>query len=288
MSVAGCKSLNLKAAAVHTALLVGFVALFEKQLPANRASITLYRHAIDGDNLDMETNGEADQPQKSVTSNKVNIKLLVYAFFGVTAAAHLLYATDFFGRGWYTAALERGWNPFRWIEYGISASIMAAIIAPFSGVRDSNAVLLITGTTAAMQGTGFLVERALTAQGEPDTTAAVGATVIGWLLLVVAWTAILRTFFQTLRDVNDLGLTVNGQPFTLPAWLWGIGVVQMVFFSSFGLVQLSHMRGVANASAKGVTYNFAGTEKMYLVLSLAAKATLASVLAYGLVARNEE
>ena len=286
MSVAACKSLNFKAAAVHVALLIGFVALFESKLPPNLETITLYRVGLDGDNLDTAASGAVDQPQKAISSGKVNIKQLVYAFFGVTAAAHLLYATDFFGRGWYTAALERGWNPFRWVEYGISASIMAAIIAPFSGVRDSNTVLMIAGTTAAMQGTGFLVERALSAQAQPDYTAAVGATVIGWLLLVTAWAAILRTFFQTLQDVNSLKLTVNGQPFQLPSWLWGIGVVQMVFFSSFGLAQLGHVRGLASAAAKGQTFSFAGTEKTYLVLSLAAKATLASVLAYGLVARN--
>jgi hypothetical protein len=246
----------------------------------------LYRVAIDGGHLDTVANGDADQPQKAVQSAKINIKQLVYAFFGITAAAHVLYATDFFGRGWYTAAVERGWNPFRWVEYGISASIMAAIIAPFSGVRSANTVLLITGTTAAMQGTGFLVERALTAQAQPDYTAAVGATVIGWLLLVTAWSAILASFFTTLRDINDLGLTVNGQPFKLPTWLWGIGVVQMVFFSCFGLTQLGHMRGVARAAAMGETYNFASTERSYLVLSFAAKAALASVLAYGLVARS--
>jgi len=279
------RTLNVLAAVVHAGLFIGFARLFQDKLPKSRESITLYRMGIDLTALAQDaTNGDMNAPQKAIESGKINVKDFVLAFFGVTAIAHALYASDFLGRGWYTAAIARGWNPFRWVEYGISASIMAALVASFSGVRDQNAVLLIAGSTAAMQGCGFLVERALTAS-KPDMTAAVSATLVGWLLLVAAWAAILRSFIQSLNDVN--GKWVNGAEIKLPDWLWGIGVVQAVFFSCFGLVQLSHRRGVAHAVAKGQDYNFAGTESAYLVLSLAAKASLASVIAYGLVARQE-
>ena len=282
------KSLNVLAAMVHTGLLVGFWVLFQNKLPKSRETISLYRVGLDGEAVKATPpESEMDSPQIAIPSGKVNIRQLVLAFFGVTAVAHTLYATDFFGAGWYSAAIARGWNPYRWVEYGISASIMSVLVSSFSGVREISAVGLIAGGTAAMQGCGFLVERALSAKA-PDYTAAVGATVVGWLLLVAAWAAILRSFALAVTDVNEANIITDGKKITLPSWLWGIGVVQAVFFSSFGLVQLAHARGVARASASGKRFNFAGTESAYLALSLAAKATLGGVIAYGLVGRNEE
>lgn len=277
--------LNRTAAIVFVVLFIGFYSLLKSQLPKYKETVNLYRYQVVASNLSDTARDENDlnYPLKAVESGKVNVKNLVLAFFGVTALAHLLYATDFFGMGWYSDALTKGWNPFRWIEYGISASLMVAIIAPFSGQRDASSVGLIVAANAAMQGQGFLVERALIAPGGPDMTSAYFATLVGWLLLVAAWASILRAFFNTLNDVNKLGT------FKLPSWLWGIGVVQAAFFSSFGFVQLAQLRDAAKSAKSGdAASNFLRFEKSYLVLSFLAKASLASVLAYGLVGRNQE
>jgi hypothetical protein len=282
-AIESCRKLNRTAAIVFVVLFIGFYSLLKSQLPKEKETVNLYRYQVVASNLSDTATDENDlnYPLKAVESGKVNVKNLVLAFFGVTALAHLLYATDFFGKGWYSNALTKGWNPFRWIEYGISASLMVAIIAPFSGQRDASSVGLIVAANAAMQGQGFLVERALIAQGGPDLTSAYFATLVGWLLLVAAWASILRAFFNTLNDVNKLGT------FKLPSWLWGIGVVQAAFFSSFGFVQLAQLRDAAKSSGD-VASNFLRFEKSYLVLSFLAKASLASVLAYGLVGRNQE
>jgi len=52
-------------------------------------------------------------------------------------------------------------------------------------------------------------------------------------------------------------------------------------------VQLAQLRDAAKSSGD-VASNFLRFEKSYLVLSFLAKASLASVLAYGLVGRNQE
>lgn len=287
-SLNSLRTLNVTAAVIHTGLLVGFAVLFKRKLTPAKETIDLYRLAIDTAGWTPPTatdeESEINVKQKAVKDGQLNIRYLVMAFFGVTALAHTLYATDFFGAGWYSQAITRGWNPFRWVEYGVSASIMAALIAPFSGLRSSTSVELVVASTAAMQGTGFLVERALIA-AEPDYTAALAGTLVGWLLLATAWRAILGSFFKQLKDFNDSGLTdSDGKPITVPDFVRYIGPVQAVFFSSFGWVQLSEIRGM---SKRGANFNYAGTETAYLALSLAAKATLASVIAYGLVARNE-
>jgi len=281
------RKLNVTAAVIHTGLLVGFGVLFSQKLSPAKETIDLYRLAIDTTGWTPPTGddeSEINVKQKAVKSGQLNIRHLVMAFFAVTAVAHTLYATDFFGAGWYSQAITRGWNPFRWVEYGVSASIMAALISPFSGLRSSTSVELVVASTAAMQGTGFLVERALSAP-EPDYTAALAGTLVGWLLLVTAWRAILGSFFAQLKDFNDSGLKdKDNNPVTVPDFVWYIGPVQAAFFSSFGLVQLAEIMGM---SKRGAAFNYAGTETAYLALSLAAKATLASVIAYGLVARNE-
>lgn len=290
--------LNWAAAALHLGLFVSFGALFKSSLPPNKESVKLYSSRIDTAALqaiiDDPTGSAATEfseinlPVKLVESGSVNVRDLVMAFFGVTFIAHLLYATDFFGTKLYSSALARGWNPFRWLEYGISASLMAALISPFTGVRVKETVGLIVASTAAMQGAGFLVERALVSGDKPDLTGAVVGTLVGWLLLITAWSAILRAFFQDLNDSSTLTVTdpSTGEPFKIPSWLWGIGVVQMAFFSCFGVTQLLHVAGVARASGGGKEHSFYNTEAGYLVLSLAAKATLASVVAYGLVQRT--
>ena len=284
-AIESCRKLNRTAAIVFVVLFLGFFSLLKSQLPKEKETVNLYRYEVAAlENPDAganpNDNNDLNYPLKAVESGKINVKNLVLAFFGVTALAHLLYATDFFGKGWYSEALTQGWNPFRWIEYGISASLMVAIIAPFSGQKDASSVGLIVAANAAMQGQGFLVERALIAPGGPDLTSAYFATLVGWLLLVAAWASILRAFFNTLNDVNKLGT------YTLPSWLWGIGVVQAAFFSSFGFVQLAQLRDAANSGDPAT--NFLRFEKSYLVLSFLAKASLASVLAYGLVGRNQE
>jgi hypothetical protein len=287
-SLQSLRTLNIVAAAFHTCLLVGFGSLFAQRLTPANESIDLYRLALDTTGWTPPTvdsdASEINVKQKAVKDGKVNIRQLVMAFFGITALAHALYATDFFGAGWYSSAIARGWNPFRWVEYGLSASIMAALIAPFSGLRSSSGVALVMASTAAMQGTGFLVERALIAP-QPDYTAALASTLIGWLLLVTSWRAILGSFFRQLKDFDDAKIKdSNGDPITIPDFVWNIGIVQAAFFSCFGLVQLAEISGM---SKKGAAFNYAGTETAYLALSLAAKASLASVIAYGLVARNE-
>jgi hypothetical protein len=278
-AIESCKKLNRTAAIVFISLFAGFNILFLAKLPKERETVSLYRYTVSTTNT--SDRDDINYPVDAIKDgSKINVKTLVLAFFGVTALAHLLYATDFFGKGWYSAALNQGWNPFRWIEYGISASLMVAIIAPLCGQKDASSVGLIVAANAAMQGQGFLVERALIAPGGPDMTSAYFATFVGWLLLVAAWASILRAFFNTLNDVNKLGT------YKLPSWLWGIGVVQAAFFSSFGFVQLAQLRDAAKSGDPAT--NFLRFEKSYLVLSFLAKTTLASILAYGLVGRNED
>ena len=105
--------------------------------------------------------------QQPVKVGTFNALIACMAFFLVTALAHYLYSWDGYipglsiskDTGFYSTAVKfEGWNPYRWIEYGISASLMSAILASIQGSSDINSILLMSGVTCAMQFGGFTVE----------------------------------------------------------------------------------------------------------------------------------
>lgn len=221
-------------------------------------------------------------PQKTF---RFNIIVGVLIFFGFTVLAHVFYATD--AKGVYTAALAAGWNPYRWIEYGISASLMSVLVGYSLGVRDGAQLLGLAVTTAAMQANGFVVEGALK-RAVLNLPVIVGATASGWLAFVALWLPILYNFGMLYLDVEskykheidpDTGKRVQ-----IPAWVWFIVVVQLLHYAGFGWVQL---RQVTRALG-GTPQQFMDVERKYVMLSLTAKLSLAGGLGYGLLYRTRD
>ena len=82
----------------------------------------------------------------------------VAAFLFISAIAHfLISAPGVFPR--YERMLRAGRNDYRWIEYSLSASLMAVLIALLPGITDIAAVIAIFGANAAMIFFGLLQER---------------------------------------------------------------------------------------------------------------------------------
>lgn len=173
----------------------------------------------------------------------------VALFLVMAGLDHLLTATV--GRRAYEADLRRGINRFRWVEYSFSATLMVILIGMFSGVTDITAVIAIVGANVGMILFGWVQER-MNPPGRERTT-----MVPFWMGTVVGiapWIAIV---------VNVIGAEV------VPGFVYGIIVVQFVFFFSFGLNQWLQYRGV------GKWQDYGYGECAYLVLSLAAKTVLA-------------
>jgi hypothetical protein len=95
-------------------------------------------------------------PPKKAGSFNVIYGVLI--FFGITAFAHIYYYTDGFRSGKYSSALKMGWNPYRWVEYGASATVMTVLIASQLGIRDANHLLSLSLINIALQFCGFIVE----------------------------------------------------------------------------------------------------------------------------------
>jgi len=180
---------------------------------------------------------------------EVRIGWAVAIFLSLAALDHLLTSTV--ARGVYEHDLRRGINRFRWVEYSLSATLMIILISFYFGVTSINAVIAIAGANVAMILFGWLQER-MNPPGRASTTML--PFWFGALVGTAPWVAI---------AVNLIGSE------TVPVGVYGIFIVQAVFFFSFGLNQWLQYQEV------GPWTDYAFGEKTYLVLSLGAKSLLA-------------
>ena len=167
----------------------------------------------------------------------------------LAALDHLLTAT--LGRGTYERDLRRGINRFRWVEYSFSATLMVVLICLYSGITGIAALIAIVGANVAMILFGW-VQELMNPPGRATTTML--PFWVGTLAGLAPWAAL---------TVNIAGAD------EIPGFVIGIFVSLFVFFMSFGLNQWLQYRGV------GKWRDYAYGEKVYLVLSLAAKSALA-------------
>jgi hypothetical protein len=179
----------------------------------------------------------------------VRIGVAVAVFLALAALDHLITATV--GRRTYERDLGRGINRFRWVEYSFSATIMVLLIASYSGITDITAIVVLAGANVAMILFGWLQER-MNPPGRTTTT--MMPFWFGTLVGLTPWIAI--------------GINLAGAP-EVPGFVYGILVVQALFFFSFGFNQWLQYRGI------GRWGDYAFGEKAYLVLSLGAKSALA-------------
>ena len=161
------------------------------------------------------------------------------------------FATGTFARHTYERDLGRGINRFRWLEYSLSATLMVLLIASYSGITDIAAIIAIAGANIAMILFGWLQER----MNPPERTS----------------TTMMPFWFGTIAGIAPwvaIWVNVIGAP-QVPGFVYGIVVAELIFFFSFGLNQWLQYRGI------GRWRDYAYGEKVYLVLSLAAKSVLA-------------
>lgn len=213
------------------------------------------------------------------TESLLKARYLVWAaalFLAITAGFHFAYANDWFG---YRNGAVSGFQYIRWIEYGITATIMAVIVAISSGVNKVNSIVLCAVLTAAIMATGFVFEW-LTANKQSKWITllplAVGFGLLIWYCIIV---------YRAYQDRVKESIT------PVPSWIKWIVIGTLVFFGCFGFVAL--LRWVTDNATSFYKeapswlsgWNPIWFEYMYLVLSLTAKLYLGGFLGYGILAR---
>ena len=264
---------------VACALFLGFT-IWSLTLPSQ--SITLYTFAFDT-NVSPAT--DLDYPQKLEPYGTTNLKPFVVAFFAITALAHFLYATDFGAvfrgqSGPYTSAVYGyGWNPFRWLEYSITASLMIWIISVVAGAKEWSTALLATLITPGLMFQGLTTERALhqnaiakwaeglRAKPKDDAIIIWANFAPAWLFFALKWFIILNAFFVLDSELKDAGKAIDPR---ITQLVW----IQFVGFSLFGVVQSIQVYGWAGPYKNFAQVPYVAYEKAYIVLSFLAKAAL--------------
>ncbi len=190
-----------------------------------------------------------DVGTQAVTLFNLSFAGAIAAFFALSALAHFTVA----GPRWasYQAQLQQGRNPYRWVEYSLSASIMIVLIAMLTGIDDIAALLALVGVNASMIGFGWMQER----YEAPGT--GLGPFWLGCLAGAVPWLAI---------GIYLIGPGADQGP---PGFVYGIFISLFVLFNCFAVNQWLQYKRIGKWS------DYLVGERAYITLSLVAKSLLA-------------
>jgi hypothetical protein len=187
----------------------------------------------------------------------------VFTFLAISAVALLIIASPPVFP-WYKSNLLKNRNYGRWIEYFFSSSIMIVLIAQITGISDIAALLAIFGINACMILFGALQEK----YEEPGTASWI-AFWFGCFAGFIPWLAIAIYVWAP-------GLNVSP-----PGFVYGIIASLFVFFNCFAVNMVLQYKKV------GPWRDYLFGEKVYILLSLTAKALLAWQVFFPVLASSQ-
>ncbi len=229
------RTLNVAAGALHLVSAILIVAL------ANNFS------------LPVEARYMASQPGlgkfQLVSYGSVPTALLVGSFFLLSAVAHFTVAYP--RQTSYLDNLSKHRNPYRWLEYALSSSIMIFAIGQVTGISDVAALIALVGLNASMIGFGWMQER----YEEPGGS--LQPFVLGCIAGALPWIAL------------GLYLFSPGASQHAPGFVYGIYFSIFALFNCFAVVQLLQYKQV------GRFKDYLVGERTYIYLSFVAKSLLA-------------
>jgi hypothetical protein len=209
---------------------------------------------------------------------KKDLRDLLIAFFGITAAVHTFYLISSFDKvpligGVYNKMIANKNNYIRWIEYSITATLMINIVARSAGVSDEDTLVLCNLATVAVMLQGQTIELAL--KEKPSSTKLqqlIIYNLVGWGLMIGVFAIIISKFQQTIDEIKAATCA------KIPDFVKYIIYSQAAFYMSFGLLQFIQILTVYN----NPDYDYEKFEIGYNVLSLLSKTTLGSILGFGI------
>jgi hypothetical protein len=175
----------------------------------------------------------------------------VFTFLAISAVSLLIIASPLVFP-WYKRNLLQNRNYGRWIEYFFSSSIMIVLISQICGIADIAALLAIFGLNACMILFGALQEK-YEKPGKPNWIPFWFGSFAG----IIPWIAIV---------IYTVAPGLNVSP---PGFVYGIIVSLFIFFNCFAVNMVLQYKKV------GPWRDYLFGEKVYIILSLTAKALLA-------------
>ena len=244
------KKLNKYAAIAH--FLQGlFIVLFFYVIKKGDASFDtdLYSYKA----LEYRRGQSVYETEKVLSISTDNLKIIIVLIFAITFSFHLFY----YKSDTYEYYLRKGYNPYRWIEYGITSTMMTFVLAIISGTKDFDTMVLLVVLNVVMISMGYY--------GEVYESARTLSNLIGWTCLTAIFFVILRNLFERIDDGQKAGKDI-------PSWVKFVLFPMAVFYASFGVVAFL-LRGKENTMKR---------EFWYIILSFTSKSFMGNWLAYGL------
>jgi hypothetical protein len=186
----------------------------------------------------------------------------VALFLLISAVAHFFLATV--GNKLYVTNLKKKMNPVRFYEYALSSSVMIVLIGMLVGIYDLGAIILIFGINAMMNLFGIMMELHNQTTQKTDWTSFIFGSIAG----IIPWIVIVVYFVGSLAGGG-------GKP---PAFVYAIIPTLFVFFNIFAINMVLQYKKV------GPWKDYLFGERVYIILSLAAKTILAWIIFAGTLA----
>jgi hypothetical protein len=183
-------------------------------------------------------------------------------FLLLSAIAHFYLSTVGYDR--YVANLKKGMNPVRFYEYALSSSLMIVLIGMLTGIWDLGAILLLFGINATMNLFGIMMEYHNQYIKKTDWSAFIYGSIAG----IIPWIVIAVYFVGS----------INSGEAKPPTFVYAIIPTLFVFFNIFAINMVLQYKKVG----RWADYLFG--ERVYIVLSLAAKTVLAWLIFAGTLA----
>jgi hypothetical protein len=186
----------------------------------------------------------------------------VAVFLLISAVAHFFLAT--IGYKFYVNNLRKGMNPVRFYEYALSSSVMIVLIGMLVGIYDLGSIILIFGINAMMNLFGIMMELHNQHTQKTNWSAFIYGSVAG----IFPWIVIVIYFIGSITGEG-------GEP---PAFVYAIIPTLFVFFNIFAVNMVLQYKKV------GKWKDYLYGERVYIILSLAAKTVLAWIIFAGTLA----
>lgn len=254
------KNLNFYAFLLHFISGIVIAGLLFGLVSDIQFNTTLYGYKIDeikaGGKEVSFTFGE-DGPKVVNTSDA--LKVIVILIFLITAMFHLYY--------WrskrYIDEVKSGKNRFRWIEYGITATLMIYIYNILSGVKDLYTSFLLVILNIVMISFGYFLEMC------SDPKVKLAAIIMGFFILTVIFGI---SYYQFVMNIDAAKET-----FDIPDWVYAVVIAMIFWWISFGVVAVLYYRAYVNG-----TLDYSRYEKYYIFLSFVSKAFMGYYITFGL------
>lgn len=246
----GLRRFNLIMGALH--LLQGILMI----VLSNDTTYPIYTYYL---KFNTETFSLTPDPQKFYD---LRFGPAVAVFLLLSAVAHFYLST--IGYNQYVKNLKKGMNPVRFYEYALSSSLMIVLIGMLVGIWDLGTMIVLFGINATMNLFGIMMELHNQTTEKTNWT----AFIYGCFAGIVPWIVIMMYF---LGAINSAG----AEP---PGFVYAIIPTLFVFFNIFAINMVLQYKKV------GRWRDYLFGERVYIILSLTAKTTLAWLIFAGTLA----